>query len=154
MAIDGLKDRLSQLVRFEQAPKLEHGGGVRHGLSRQINADKAADGLRVIQCIFDTLVRQAKTLLGNVHPQHPLTANGWAPAAAALGVVWLNHADQQRPGRRRFDLRQKAVSSGLTTLGPILGIGETDLHPNHLINLINLAQPSHNYLNSAAASGD
>lgn len=57
--IDFIEDPARQVVLFEQPTELEQRRGVLRRLMRQVDADKAANGLAVVDRIFDTLVRQA-----------------------------------------------------------------------------------------------
>ena len=54
----------------------------------QINADKTADRLTVVQRIFRCLIRQSEALLRNIHAQYPFQSNRWAARASAVWVVW------------------------------------------------------------------
>ena len=53
----------------------------------QINADKTADRLTVVQRIFRCLIRQSEALLRNIHAQYPFQSNRWATRASAVWVV-------------------------------------------------------------------
>lgn len=65
---------------------------------RQIDADEAANGLAVVDRIFDTFVRQAKTLLGDVHAQHAFQANRRTTTATTFRVIRQDGRHQRRPG--------------------------------------------------------
>jgi hypothetical protein len=71
VADDFVEDALGQFMRLEQPPKLQQRGRVGRRFVGQIDADKAADGLAVVDGVFDAFVRQAEALLGEVHPEHP-----------------------------------------------------------------------------------
>lgn len=117
VAVNGVKHGASQFVRFQQASKLEQGGGVRSRFPAEVDADKAADGLAVVEGIFDPFIRQANTLLRNVHAQHPFQADRRPAATIALGVVRRDRRHQRSPRGHRFDLAQKTVP----TRHPFLG---------------------------------
>lgn len=85
--VDGVKDALSQLVGFQQAAELEQGGGIRGTFPSQVYANEAADGLAIVDSIFDASIGQTKALLGNVHAQHALYANRWSASADALDNI-------------------------------------------------------------------
>jgi len=70
VTIDFLEDHLRQGSLFQQVPEFQQCGRVWHGLYRQINADKVAKGLTVINSVFKRLVCQGVPLLDKVHAQH------------------------------------------------------------------------------------
>jgi len=51
-----------------QAAKLAQGGRIRGEFARQVDADKAPNGLAVVDRVFHTFIGQPKVLLGNIHP--------------------------------------------------------------------------------------
>jgi hypothetical protein len=128
MRLDSFEDALGQLVRLEQVTELDQGGGIRGGLTSQVDTHEAADRLAVVEGIFDPLVGQAEALLGDVHAQHALQADGRAPRAFALGVERSDLADQRRPRGHRFDLGQEAVAPGALFLGGVFQVGKARLH--------------------------
>jgi hypothetical protein len=52
---------------------------------RQIDANKGADCLAVVDRIFDAFVRQAEALLGDIHAQHSFEANRCRPRPSPFG---------------------------------------------------------------------
>src|SRR5690606_31518559 len=97
--IDGGKDGARQMVALEQAAELEECGGIRRRLAAKINADKAANGVAVVERIFHALIGEPKALLRDIHPQHALQSNGWPPAPTTFGIKRLQLSKQGRPGR-------------------------------------------------------
>ncbi len=75
MGTDGIEDGFSQLVRLQQTAELEQGRGIRGCIPRQVNPDKAADGLAVVQGVLNAFVRESEALLRYVHAQHPAQPN-------------------------------------------------------------------------------
>ena len=55
--VDGFEQLPGQLVLLQQVPELQHGGGIRRGLSRQINPDKGPQRLAVGDRVFDAFIR-------------------------------------------------------------------------------------------------
>ena len=94
---------------------------------RQVDADKSANGLAIIDRVFDAFVRQAKVLLRDVHAQHSLQTDWRPPASAALRVVWQQGCNQCRLRRHCLDLGQKPITSGLLLFVGELGVRERGL---------------------------
>ena len=122
MFVDRGEDRFGQRVLLEQAPELEQRGRIGHALSAQIHAHETTDRLTVVQRILNAFVGQAKALLGDIHAQHALQADGRATSAAALWVVRFDRRHQSRPGRNRIDLFQKPIAPRLALLGSVLKV--------------------------------
>jgi len=55
------------------------------GWVRQVEADKPANGLAIVDRVLDAFVRQAKALLRDVHAQHPLQTDWRLPALVLSG---------------------------------------------------------------------
>ena len=70
--VDVIEDPARQVVLFEHTTELEQCRGVRRRLVRQVDADKAANGLDVLDRFFFPLVRQALEVLRDVFALHPL----------------------------------------------------------------------------------
>lgn len=119
---------------FEQATELEQGRRIRCGIVRQVEADKSPDRLAIVDCVFDALIRQAKALLGDIHPEHALNADWRMAATFALRGEWGDFAHQHRPRRHRVDLAQKAVAPRHFLVGRVLQFGKTRLHRQVTIN--------------------
>lgn len=132
--IDGRKDTLGQLAPFEYPAELQQGGGVGCGLTGQVDANKAADGLTVVDGIFDSLVREPEALLGNVHAQHAFHTHRRASPSFALRVKRLDLGNQRRPRGYCVDLTQKSVAPRHLLLGAILKIRKARLHRQVPIN--------------------
>ena len=125
--VDFIEDPARQVVFLEQTAKLEKCRRVRRRLVRQVDADKAANGLAVVDRIFDALVRQAETLLRDVHAQHPLQTDRPTTAPFALGVVRQQRRHRRRPRRHGLDLGQKTIAPRQSLLACELGVRETRL---------------------------
>ena len=67
MAVDGVEDRFSEVVAFQQVTEVQERRGVRCRLSPQINANEAANSLAVVKGVLNPFVREPKALLGYVH---------------------------------------------------------------------------------------
>src|SRR5690606_22069965 len=77
-------------------------------LAAKINADKAANGVAVVERIFHALIGEPKALLRDIHPQHALQSNGWPPAPTTFGIKRLQLSKQGRPGQiGRASCREK-----------------------------------------------
>jgi hypothetical protein len=68
---------------------------------RQIDANKGADCLSVVNRIFDALVRQAKALLGDIHSQDLFQAERWTSTLIALRIARQQSCNQGSSTRRR-----------------------------------------------------
>lgn len=82
--VDLIEDPPRLVVFLEQATELEQRRRVRRRLVRQVDADKAANGLAIVDRVLDAFVRQAEALLRDVHAQHPFQADWWPAAPIAL----------------------------------------------------------------------
>jgi hypothetical protein len=111
MAIDGVEDRFTELMAFQQVTEVQKRRGVRRLLSAQINANKAANGLAVVKGILNAFVRQTKALLGHIHPQHSAQANRWPSTASTARIERCNGLLQYRPRCNRLNLGQKPIST-------------------------------------------
>ena len=76
VGIDGGEEAFAQIVRFKQPAEFQQRGGVRHAFGTQVNAGKPAQGLAVVDRVFESFVGQAIPLLEEIHPQHPLQPDG------------------------------------------------------------------------------
>ena len=64
--------------------KAAHRGFVGHRLVAEIDSDKAAHRLRIIDRLFHRQIRQIEPVLQKVDPQHPLDPD-WRAAITRLG---------------------------------------------------------------------
>src|SRR6476620_6741116 len=83
-----------------------HRGRIRHWLAAEVNADKAAHRLRIVQCLLYRRVRQAEPLLQEIEAQHPLDPDRRA-AIARLRIEWLDKCAQRRPRHNPLHLGKK-----------------------------------------------
>lgn len=84
MAIDRVKDLTRQLFRFEKVTEFEQRRRVRRRLTVQVNADESADGLAVVDGVFDALIGQVEALLGHIHAKHARQSDRWTTGADGL----------------------------------------------------------------------
>lgn len=105
-------------MRLQQPRELQERGGAGHALGAQVDAGKAAQGMAVVEGVFERFLGQAIPLLEKIDPRHPLHADG-RTAARTLGVMWLNHGQQLAP-------RQDFLHAGEELLAP----GDLLLPPN------------------------
>lgn len=127
MGVDGIEDGFGQLVRFQQAAELEQCRGIRRCFPRQVDPDKAPDGLAVVQGILDAFIRESKALLRYVHAQHPGKPNGRATTTPRTRVEGGDRALQFCPRGHRFHFRQKSVSPCLLLLRGVFQFRKTRL---------------------------
>jgi hypothetical protein len=127
MPVDLIENPACQAVLLEQAAELEQRRRVRRRLVRQVDADKSANGLAIVDRVLDAFVRQAKALLRDVHAQHSLQTDWRPPASVALRVVRQQGGNQCRPWRHSLDLSQKPITSGQLLFVGELGVRERGL---------------------------
>lgn len=87
---------------LKQVAELQQRRGVPDPLTTQIDTEKPAQRLGVVDRVFQPFVREPEPLLQEVHPQHPLQPDRWTPASA-LGiqeVVRRQRRQQHRPGNQ------------------------------------------------------
>ena len=126
--IDGSKDALGQMVLFQQAAKLEQGGGIGRRLPRQVDANEAPDGLAVVDGVFDPFIGQSEALLGNIHAQHAFHAKRRPASSGSLRVERFDLGHQRRPRRYRVDFGKKPVTPRHFLLARIFKFGKARLH--------------------------
>ncbi len=85
-----------QVVRCQQVPEVQRGGGIGHAFGGRINPRKTLEGVAVVERVFQSLVSQAIPLLEKINPQHALQPDG-RPAAFAFGIERFDHGQQLRP---------------------------------------------------------
>lgn len=132
--IDRREDAFSQLVRFEPPPKLEQRRCIRGRLPAQIETDKAADRLAVVQRVFRSFVGESEALLRDVHAQHALQPNWLTTAPFAFRTERQGLGNQLRPGRHRLDLAEKAIAPRHLLLRRVFQGRKTRLHRCSLFN--------------------
>ena len=125
--VDRLEKLLGQLCALEQTPELQQRRRIRSRFDSEINADETTNRLAVVNRILDAFVREAKNLLGDIHPQHPLQADRRATGANALRIVRFNHRSDCRPRNRRIELRQHPLAPRDLTLCSELRVRKADL---------------------------
>ena len=126
LAVDAGKQLFRQAVCFQQATKLQQGGGIRRILSGKVYPDKAAECLTVGNGIFHALIGQSVPLLDEVDAEHSLQTDG-RTASFPLGVVGLKHFQQGRPRDDPFHLSQKSLTAGDALLARVFHLRKTDL---------------------------
>ena len=126
--VDGIEDLARKPVGFQEVPELQQRRRVRRRLAAQVNSDEGADGLAVIDRIFNAFVRQAKALLGHVHAQHARQSDRRAASAFDLRIERLNNLVQFAPRRHAVDLGQEAVAPRQLLLGGVFEVGKALLH--------------------------
>lgn len=78
---------------------------IRCRFSPQINPNKAPNRLAVVKSILYPFVREAKALLGYVHPQHSVQTNRRSSASSLLRIERRYRLFQKTPWRYRFNFR-------------------------------------------------
>lgn len=109
--MDGFENPFAQVVRFEQPPEFQEGGGIGHAGGGQINAGKPPHRLAVVAGVLAGFVGQTIPLLQEINPQHPLQPEGRA-ATLPLRIEGLYHRQQSRPGDDLLHPRQKLLATG------------------------------------------
>src|SRR5664279_545784 len=130
MSIDGVEDGLGELMAFEQVPKVQQSSSIRGRFPAQVDADKSANSLAVVEGVLNPFIREPKTLLGDVHPQHSPQSNRRTPPTATARVERGDRSLQIHPRRDRVDLGQETIPSRLLLLGRVFQFRKTRLHPN------------------------
>lgn len=65
--VDFIEDPARQLVVLKEARELQPRGRIGRRFVRQVDTNKGADYLAVVDGIFNAFFRQAETLLGDIH---------------------------------------------------------------------------------------
>ena len=153
MSVEGAEDDVGQPMGFQQTPEFEEGGGIRCGFAQKVNADEAADGLAVVKGVFDAFIRKPEAVLGDVHPQHALQANGRTTRPATGRVERGDGNHQRSPGSEGFDVGQKPIPTGLLLLGRVLKLGKATLHGNISVTYCHHWLLSHHTRRQGVAEG-
>ena len=96
---------------LQQVPELANRRFIRRWFTTQINADKAAHGTRVIQCLFNRRIRQAELVSPKMNAQHPLQTHR-QPACSFTFHLWIkrfDHLAQISPRNDLIHLQQKRL---------------------------------------------
>ncbi len=109
-AADHGEDGLPQVVALQQVAELADGGGIRHRLAAQVDANESTQCRRVVQRLLARGVGQIEPVLQQVDAQHALQAHGRA-AVAGLRVMRLDQRHQPIPRHDRLHLGQKCVAA-------------------------------------------
>ena len=72
VTVDLLEELLTQVVLPEGMAELQDGRFIRHRLRPKIDTDKAAHGLKIVQCLFRPRIREIEPLLEEIDAQHAL----------------------------------------------------------------------------------
>ena len=128
VTVDRVEDLACEPFGFKQAAELQQGRRVRRRLAAQINVDKSANGLAVVDRIFDAFVRQTKALLGHVHAQHASQSDRRPTSAFDLRIERLDGLMQLAPRRHAVDLSEEAVAPRQLLLGGVFEVGKALLH--------------------------
>ena len=128
VTIDGVEHDLGQLVRLQQAPKLQQRRRIRSSIHSQVDADEAANRLSVVDRVFRAFVGQTKALLDNVYAQHARQVSRRPTASFTLGIMRLKHGNQLGPRGYCLEFRKEAVSPRELLLTRIFQFRKTRLH--------------------------
>ncbi len=126
VGVDGGEKALAQVVRFQQVPEVQQGGGIGHAFGGQINPGKTLEGVAVVERVFERLVGEGIPLLEKIDAQHPLQTNGRA-AAFALRIKGFDDGEQLRPGDDLLHAGEELFAAGDFLFGGKLGVGEAGL---------------------------
>lgn len=89
---------------FEQLPELEQRRCIRNGLTRQIDADEAADRLAIVDSVFDSFIRQPEAQLCSVPPPRAFQPVRLTTVAFSLRIERFEFGHQRRSWRYCLDL--------------------------------------------------
>ena len=119
MSVDRFEDLARQPIDFKKVAEVQQDRRVWCRLAAQFDVDKGANGLAVVDCVFDAFVRQTKALLGHIHAQHARQSDRWPAGAFDLRIEQLDQFVQPAPRRHTVDLGQETVAPGQLLLGGI-----------------------------------
>ena len=95
---------------LEQAAKHQQRGLIQRVLSTEVDPDKFANRLAVVDYVLDPFIGEPEALLRDVHSKHLLWVDRQAPSALDLRVTQLNPGHQSEPRRYRVDLIKEAIA--------------------------------------------
>lgn len=104
VSVDRIEDLARQIFCFEQVTKLEQRRRVWRRLAARIDADGSANGLAVVDSLFNAFVRKTEALLGHIHPQHSRQPDWWTANAFDLRIERLDQFVQLAPRCHAIDL--------------------------------------------------
>ena len=91
-----VEDGFSEMVFFQQVPKLQQGGRIRNLFLQEIDSYEIPHRVAVVNRILETFVRQIEPDLKQVHPEHYFDP-ARRTAALPLGIVRENLVDPVSP---------------------------------------------------------
>ena len=135
VGVDGGKEALAQIMRFEEMTKLQQRGGIGHALGLEIDAGETLQGLTVVKGVFQRFIGQPIPLLKEIDAQQALQSDGWT-AAFTFGIERRNDGEQFRPRDEGLHAREELLPAGDLLLGGKLGRRKTRLvgHASSLEN--------------------
>jgi hypothetical protein len=123
---DLIEQYFGQFVLLQPMAEVQHRRRLRNRRYRQVDPSKAAQGLAIVERVFQCLVGQPVPLLQKVEPQHPFQPDR-RPAALAFWVKRPQPLHQPRPGNHLLHLGQKFVPPRLLFLAGVLRLRKTPL---------------------------
>ena len=89
---DVVEDGFSDIVFFQQVPKLQQGGRIRNLFLQEIDSYEVPHSVAVVDRILETFVRQVEPNLKQIYPEHYFDP-ARRTAALPLGIVQKNLVD-------------------------------------------------------------
>jgi hypothetical protein len=123
---DLIEQYFGQFVLLQPMAEVQHRRRLRNRRYRQVDPSKAAQGLAIVERVFQCLVGQPVPLLQKVEPQHPFQPDR-RPAALAFWVKRPQPLHQPRPGNHLLHLGQKFVPPRLLFLAGVLRLRKAAL---------------------------
>ena len=136
MFVHRRKNLFAYAVLFDEVAEFTDGCLVRGSFSAEVDPDKFAHRLAVIEAIFGLRVRQIKPVLQEVDPQHSLDANR-RTASLARGIMGLDQAAQLPPRDDSVHLAQEVLTLRLLVVGLKTYAGKCHLAHGNLAGRLN-----------------
>lgn len=100
-----------QMVAFQEMTELAQGGLIRHGSPAQVDHDKPAHRLRVVERFLRRRIRQVEPVLQKVNAQQAFHVDRRPAAPLILGVKRFNRRRELRLGNDAVPLFKKPLAS-------------------------------------------
>ena len=96
-ALHVLKELFPYVMFFQQMAEFQKGSSIRNLFTGKVEVHERPHGIAVIDCIFDSSIREVKPVLHKVHTEHGFNAS-YGASTLTRGIIGGNNIDPVIPG--------------------------------------------------------
>ena len=96
-ALHVLKELFPYVMFFQQMAEFQKGSSIRNLFTGKVEVHERPHGIAVIDCIFDSSIREVKPVLHKVHTEHGFNAS-YGASTLTRGIIGRNNIDPVIPG--------------------------------------------------------